>query len=113
MVDDNTTLHEVARRHLTSLGYSVSVASNGPAALALLRAGARFDLLFSDVVMPESMSGYALAEAARRLQPNLRVLFTTGYAGEIADASNGTHRMIQKPYRRRELAEAVRTALDL
>jgi two-component system, chemotaxis family, CheB/CheR fusion protein len=112
MVDDNTTLHDVARRCLMSLGYSVSVAGSGPAAMALLRSGARFDLLFTDVVMPEGMSGYALAEAARRLLPDLRVLFATGYAGEMGKADHREWNVLRKPYRRQELAESVRAALD-
>ncbi len=112
VVDDNTTLRDVARRHLTALGYSVGVADSGPAAMALLRSGARFDLLFTDVVMPQGMTGYALAEAARRLQPDLRVLFTTGYAGELGNTDQGARLMLRKPYRRQELAETVRAALD-
>jgi CheY-like chemotaxis protein len=112
VVDDNTTLHEVARRHLTALGYSVSVAGNGPAALAMLRSGVKFDLMFTDVVMPQGMTGYALAEAARRLQPGLRVLFTTGYAGDAGSSDHAARRLLHKPYRRQELAEAVRAALD-
>ena len=95
------------------MGYSVSVAANGPEAMALLRSGARFDLLFTDVVMPEGMSGYALAEAARLMQPDLRVLFTTGYAGEMANADHRARNVLRKPYRRQELAEFVRAALDV
>ena len=111
LVDDNLTLRDVARRHLTALGYSVSVADNGPAALELLRSGARFDLLFTDIVMPQGISGYALAEAARRLLPELRVLFTTGYAEEAGEQPEA-NAMLRKPYRREKLAEAVRVALD-
>jgi signal transduction histidine kinase len=112
VVDDNNTLRDVARRHLTALGYSVSVADNGPAAMALLQAGARFDLLFTDIVMPHGMTGYALAEAARRLQPNLRVLFTSGYTGEGGSGEQDARRMLSKPYRRQELAQTVRATLD-
>ena len=56
------------------------------------------------------MSGYQLAEAARRLRPGLRVLFTSGYAAELSE-HDGRH-MLRKPYDRRELSQAVRTALD-
>ena len=112
VVDDNTTLRDVARRHLTTLGYSVSVADNGPAAMALLQAGARFDLLFTDIVMPHGMTGYALAEAARQLQPALRVLFTSGYAGDGGTPGLEAGRVLSKPYRRQELAQSVRATLD-
>ena len=89
LVDDNVTLRDVARRHLKSLGYHVSVAEDGPAAMHLLRSAAQFDLLFTDIVMPQGMTGYELAEAARTLRPKLRVLFTTGYAGELDDGQPG------------------------
>jgi CheY-like chemotaxis protein len=116
LVDDNLTLRDVARHHLSGLGYKVGVAENGPAALALLRSGEKFDLLFTDVVMPCGMTGYELAEAARRLQPSLRVLFTTGYAEAVATIGNkvqGERHMLRKPYRRTELAEAIRSVLRM
>jgi len=65
--------------------------------------------------MPKAMSGYDLAEAARALQPALKVLFTTGFAADLSTAGNGTNvrrHLLLKPFRQRELAEAVRAALD-
>jgi two-component system CheB/CheR fusion protein len=115
LVDDNTTLLDVTRRHLVALGYQVSTAESGPAALAILRSGARFDVLLTDVVMPEGMSGYDLAEAARHLQPELKVLFTSGYAGGVVAEDGGQPNgrdMLPKPYRQRELARVVRAVLD-
>ena len=115
LVDDNATLRAVTERHLVRLGYKVTTAANGPAALAVLRASAAFDLLFTDVVMPKAMSGYDLAEAARALQPALKVLFTTGFAADLSTAGNGRNErrhLLLKPFRQRELAEAVRAALD-
>ena len=110
LVDDNQTLMSVARRQLRSLGYKVVPATSGPAALAILRSGEPVDLLFTDIVMPEGMNGYMLAEAARRLRPGLRVLYTTGYAAELSE--HDRQPMLHKPYDRRELARAVRTVLD-
>ena len=115
LVDDNLTLRHVAQRHLTVLGYNVSTASSGPAALAILRSGVAVDLLFTDVVMPEGMSGYDLADAARALHPELKILFTTGYNKEQSLAGDGLHhrqQMLRKPYRQRDLAEAIRAVLD-
>ena len=92
----------------------MSTAGSGPAALAILGSGATFDLLFTDVAMP-GMSGYDLAEAAQRLQPRLKLLFTTGYARDRpmdADAAPAQQPMLRKPYRQRELARAVRAVLD-
>jgi CheY-like chemotaxis protein len=115
LVDDNAILRDVTQRRLLALGYKVTAVGNGPAALALLGSGAAFDLLFTDVAMP-GMSGYDLAEAARRLRPGLKALFTTGYARElVADAdSAGEQRfpMLRKPFRQADLARAVRAVLD-
>ncbi len=114
VVDDNLALRDVARRHLSALGYKVGFAENGPAALELLLSGETFDLLFTDVVMPGGMTGYELAEAAQRLQPGLRMLFTTGYADAAASSGTedqGARHMLRKPYRRTELAEKIRSVL--
>jgi PAS domain S-box-containing protein len=112
LVDDNADMRAVARRQLVSLGYRVSEAGNGTAALQALRHGGGFDLLFTDVVMPDGMTGYQLAAAARQLLPRLKVLFTTGYSrSDPGDEPAGT--VIRKPYRRPELAAAVRAALEV
>jgi PAS domain S-box-containing protein len=108
LVDDNTEMRTVARRHLVSLGYRVSEAGSGPAALEVLLAGNSFDLLLTDVVMPDGMTGYQLADAARRLRPGLKVVFTTGYSWSEASTADA---VIHKPYRRQELAAIVRAAL--
>jgi len=113
VVDDSSEMRQVAERHLRFLGYTVLTAEHGPAALALLRAGTPVDLLFTDIAMPEGLTGFQLAEAACRMRPGLKVLFTTGYAGkqDAAGLPNWQERLIRKPYRRPELAEKVRAAL--
>jgi CheY-like chemotaxis protein len=66
---------------LRELGYRVLEAHDGPSALRLLeRQEGRVDLLFTDVVLPSGMNGEALAQHARAVRPDLKVLFTTGYA---------------------------------
>ena len=115
-MDDNAEMRTVARRHLMSLGYQVSEAGSGPAALEILAAGNGFDLLLTDVAMPDGMTGYQLAAAARQIRPALKVLFTTGYSwpapgNEPEEAMSGA--MIHKPYRRQELAATVRAALEV
>jgi CheY-like chemotaxis protein len=115
LVDDNPELRAVGRRHLMSLGYRVTEAESGPAALALLRGKDHYDLLFTDVAMPHGMTGYQLAASARQLLPGIKVLFTTGYTGsgartEPARPSPGA--TIGKPYRKGELAITMRAALE-
>ena len=111
LVDDNRTLLAVARRHLAALGYQVLSAPSGPAALAILESHATVDLLFTDLVMPEGMDGDQLAEAAQRMRPDLKVLFTTGYVAAGLHEHGGRH-LLHKPYDRHDLACAVRGSLD-
>jgi CheY-like chemotaxis protein len=111
LVDDNDEMRNVARRHLVSLGYQVSEACSGPAALECLMTGKGYDLLLTDVIMPDGMTGYQLAAAARQIRPGLKVLFTTGFARpeQNEDAAGAT---IHKPYRRQELASTLRAVLE-
>ena len=71
--------------------------------------------LFSDIIMPGTMNGRSLAREAQRVYPKLRVLLTSGYAGEASSAQDRTDpeiRILRKPYRLRDLAEAIHTALN-
>lgn len=115
VVEDNPAVHEQVIRHLQHLGYQTTPAKNGPEALALLQKGNRFDLLFTDVVMPGGMNGLQLATEAMSLQPDLPVLFTSGYT-ETAIQRDGTlpagSSLLNKPYRRAELALKLRQMLE-
>jgi PAS domain S-box-containing protein len=115
VVDDNEEVRGVAERQLTSLGYRVIAVPDGAAALAMLASSVQIDLLFTDVVMPGGLNGRQVAQEARKLRPRLRVLFTSGYfegalvrKGEIEQDVQ----FIMKPYRRKDLAEKVRTLLS-
>ena len=114
LVEDKMELSAIAARQLTSLGYTVRVAGDGRSALEILHGDDRFDLLFTDVVMPGGMNGYQLAELARQLRPEMAVLFTTGFArAPNPGSSDGgePRRLLSKPYHRRQLAESIRAAL--
>ncbi len=109
----------MVRRHLTSqllhLGYHVTDAASGQEALEILHGNVAFDLLFTDIVMPGGINGHDLADAALALKPKLKVLFTSGYT-EAAIVHKGrlepgVH-LLNKPYRRQEMAAKVRLVLD-
>jgi PAS domain S-box-containing protein len=115
VVEDDENLRYYAAEALGDLGYRVLVAGNGAAALDVLAQGHKVDLLFTDVVMPGGMNGRQLADQAKRRQPSLKVLFTTGYTrnaivhhGRLDPGVN----MIGKPYMFEELAARIRTVLD-
>jgi PAS domain S-box-containing protein len=115
VVEDNPDVRRLVRRQLTELGYTVHEAGHGPEALRLLHSPLPVDLMFTDVVMPEGMTGYELAAAAREFRPSLKILFTSGYtaigAGQEHDSRAGGP-LLSKPYRKRDLAHFVRAALD-
>ncbi|KTS37002.1 histidine kinase [Methylobacterium indicum] len=115
IVDDRRDVAELARAILRDFGYTTLLATDGRQALELLDGGDKVDLLFSDLIMPGGMNGVMLAREARRRQPRLKVLLTTGYAEaslERTDAGGTEFEIINKPYRRMELARRVRAVLD-
>lgn len=115
VVEDNPEVRKLVRRQLCELGYTVHEAGNGLNALQILRSGIEPDLMFTDVVMPEGMTGYELVRLAREDRPGLKVLFTSGYTA-IGAGQQGNQRnagpLLSKPYRKRELAHFIRAALD-
>jgi len=115
LVDDDSFIRRYATEMLTQLGYRVTSAASGPAALAKIRGGEAFDLLFTDIVMPGGMNGRELVAAARQLRPALRVLYTSGFmSSEIVRLArhDPSAQLLEKPYRRVDLARAVRTVLQ-
>jgi signal transduction histidine kinase len=114
VVEDDPGVLEVAVATLRDLGYRILVAHDGREALAFLERDEPIDLLFTDIVMPNGISGVALARAARKLRQDLKVLLTSGYTLQTASPEYGGARefpVIGKPYRQTELAEQVRRAL--
>lgn len=112
MVEDNADVRNVAVRQLTELGYSVIEAANADTALAILREDRGIDVLFTDIIMPGAMTGDLLAREARRLRPDLRVLFASGFAE--ASVQNGSRspdidgrNLLCKPYRKPDLARRI------
>ena len=113
VVEDNPDVRRLAEGMLSGLGYRVLTAEHGPAALALLESGVAVDLLFTDVVMPEGLTGYDLAAEALRRRPGLKVLFTSGYPGTAPPpAACLSGRLLCKPYRFHDLGLRVRESLD-
>jgi len=94
---------------------STLAAANAAEALGHVKAGAQFDLLFTDVIMPGGMNGRELAEEIERLRPGTSVLFTSGYT-EDAIVHHGRLdpgvALLNKPYRKKDLAEKLRQAID-
>ncbi|WP_438345212.1 hybrid sensor histidine kinase/response regulator [Methylorubrum populi] len=115
VVDDRPDVAATAGTILEDFGYTVLVVDNPVAALEILDGEGRIDLLFTDLIMPGGMNGVMLARAARERQPRIKVLLTTGYAEasmERTDAGGTEFEIINKPYKRMELARRVRRVID-
>jgi PAS domain S-box-containing protein len=115
VVEDDDDVRAYSVEILRELGYRVVEAHDGPSALRLLERQAEVALLFTDVVLPSGMTGAQLAAQARDLRPDLRVLFTTGYARNAivheGRLDKGV-RLITKPFGSADLAAKVRDVLD-
>jgi CheY-like chemotaxis protein len=115
VVEDSTDVLDLAREHLTALGYAVLTARDADEALTVFdKADGTIDLLFTDLVMPGSMNGLALADVIRERAPGIGILLTTGYNDDLltdGKASAGSD-VLGKPYRRSDLADRVRAALN-
>jgi nitrogen-specific signal transduction histidine kinase len=114
-VEDDDMVRSYVGGELKALGYRVIIAHNAPAALDVLRGSEAVDLLFTDVVMPGGMFGTELAREAARLRPGLKILLTSGHSEHPVNAADGSGRpvhILNKPYRRHELASMLRLALN-
>jgi PAS domain S-box-containing protein len=115
VVEDDKLVRDYVVAQLGSLGYLTLAAENAAVALAYLASDTAFDLLFTDVIMPGGMNGRELAEAITRQRPNVRVLYTSGYT-ENAIVHHGRLdpgvALLNKPYRKKDLAEKLREVLD-
>ncbi len=113
IAEDDPFVRSSAIRRVESLGYRVVAAINGKEALQRLRTDPSIDMLFTDIVMPGGMSGWELADQARRIRPALPVLFTSGYALETLVEQGRAEAqavVLTKPYRKAELAQRLRDA---
>lgn len=114
LVEDDEMVRNLQVQSLHKLGYQTIEAADGLTSLEIIKSPARVDLLLTDIVLPNGMSGPALAQAAREIRPGLKVVFMSGYAPDNVtgpfDLSSA--RLLSKPFTRAELARAVRETLD-
>jgi CheY-like chemotaxis protein len=114
VVDDDDDVRALAVAILHETGYRALPAANGDTALTLLQNGLIVDLLFTDIVMPGELDGFRLAVEARRIQPDLKILYTTGFSGFPDRISSKLIEapMLKKPYRPAYLASEVMRVLE-
>lgn len=113
VVEDNEAVRLVTTELLTQLGYRIIGVDNPQEAMGFVRADPTIDLVFSDVVMPGGMDGFALVKQARAFNPALKVLLTSGYSEfDNRPAGETPVRVLGKPFRQSELAQALREVLE-
>ena len=96
VVEDETLIRELAAEDFADAGFQVTTACCGDEALAIIQAGSSFELLFTDIRMPGDLDGWELARQARRLLPELRVIYASGY--DDTDNQLSDEGFIRKPY---------------
>jgi C4-dicarboxylate-specific signal transduction histidine kinase/ActR/RegA family two-component response regulator len=116
IVEDEPVLREMTRTILESSGYQILEASSGRDALDVWnRRTGKINLLLTDMVMPEGVSGLELAQRLLSLEPGLKIIFTSGYSAQEVGPevlARTRARFLQKPYSYESLAGLVRECLD-
>jgi signal transduction histidine kinase len=115
VVEDEPGVRALSVDILSDLGYTVLEAGDGPSALAMLKREASIALLFTDVGLPNGMTGRQLADTARQIRPDLKVLFTTGYARNAIVHDGRLDpgvELIGKPFSATDLGFRVRAMLN-
>ncbi|OUR77193.1 hypothetical protein A9Q83_11795 [Alphaproteobacteria bacterium 46_93_T64] len=120
IVDDEKDLSDIAAYKLSELGYKTLVVEDGPSAIKILEQERDVDLLFSDVVMPNSMNAYELALKVHKRHPQIKILLTSGYDRKLEEVAKNddpflvklNKMQLKKPYNLSDLAIAIRRELD-
>lgn len=115
LIEDELAVRRVVRLHLTSRGYYVESAQNGPSGIDIFnRQNGDFDLVLLDLILPR-MDGATVFDALRALKPNIKILLLSGHSGNIAVPdliSRGAVDFVAKPFTLTALSNAVEKALS-
>jgi len=115
VVEDDILVRSYVMRDLAALGYTAHAAATAAQAMALVYDELEFDLLFTDVMLAGGLSGRQLADELRKYRPGLKVLFTSGHTDDALrqqGRAGDEDLLLEKPYRRADLARMLRLALD-
>jgi DNA-binding NtrC family response regulator len=109
VVEDNVDVGAFSTQVLQDLGYETIWAKSAKEAMSLIEDGQPFDVVFSDVVMPET-NGIDLAKTLRERYPTLPIVLTSGYSDVLAEKGRHGFSLLQKPYAAEELSRVLRLA---
>jgi PAS domain S-box-containing protein len=114
LVEDDPDVQETAVAMLRDLGCHVLAASDAKAAIEIAQSESKIDILFSDIVLPQGMSGVELAQHIERMRPGIRVVLASGYPRSALSGDPSLldrFAFIAKPYRWTELSDKIRAAM--
>ncbi len=109
IVEDEAGVRDIAAQLFSDMGFTTLMMGDGPSALEILRSNREIELLFSDIVMPGGMTGLELAQQARALRPDLKVVLASGYPMKtlLADNTDDNIVFVKKPYRIADLLKVL------
>lgn len=108
LAEDDASMRNFLARAIERAGHEVTAVERGDLALPLVATG-EYDLLLTDIVMPE-MDGIELAQRAASLAPNMRVMFITGFAAVALNRRNETRpdaKILSKPFHLKDLVSEI------
>jgi CheY-like chemotaxis protein len=114
VVEDDNLVRTFVVGQIESLGYATLAAVNAIEAMGIIDSSQQIDLMFTDMIMPGSMNGRQLADAALQRRAALKILFTSGYSNEAIIHHGHLDAgvlLLAKPYRKSDLARMIRAAL--
>ncbi|AOX61016.1 MULTISPECIES: response regulator [Stenotrophomonas] len=109
MVEDQQDLRELIGQALQDFGIEIHTADDGPTALRLMQDPGGFDVVFSDISMPNGMSGVELSEHVADVLPNARMILASGYARSQLPPLPDHVEFLPKPYRLRQLVTLLQS----
>src|SRR3990167_4827004 len=111
IAEDEEEVRSTSVEYLKTLGYEVLEAENGDIALDIFKKNQNIDLLFTDIVMPGTLRGPDLAEQVKKIKPNIKVLYTSGYPEKARGNGHILSPLIMKPYKLSDLALVLKSIL--
>jgi PAS domain S-box-containing protein len=114
VVEDNPKVRRLSIERIQDLGFKTEAAENGDVAYKMLTDGLRADIVFSDIVMPGKLNGFALAALVEAEFPHIKILLSSGYASDVVAsriAHERPYEILHKPYRQSVLAERLQALL--
>jgi CheY-like chemotaxis protein len=113
VVEDEARIREIAVETLREAGHHVLEAARGDEAMQLFEEHPEIDLVFTDIVMPQGIDGFKIADMVKVRRPAVKILYATGFEHRVRDFLGVVHgRILRKPYRQSDLLQAVEEALD-